>query len=173
MGNYKIPSTPTGSLNIDESGLKNLAGWISRYKNFGLQISEASPFLRDLLENGTLSRFEPSLKNLEIANYAGEEDCERYEFDVAINDFVDIDGLDWANLHFVFKSGKCMMFIECCNQSETDKVSLALTRKFNTLGVEPLLEEEFSRDISWEDADKIMVKYLQYVNNPEIPEVPE
>lgn len=171
--NYEIPSVPKNRINTDdETGLRNLAGWIARYKNLGLKISEASPFITELLHNGTLAQFEPSLTELKVGQWGGPEDYERYEFDVSIDDFIDFD-IDWVILHFSFQSNKCMMYLESCNQSDGDKLSSTLEKIFNAINIDPLLEAEFSRDITWQEADEIILKYLKYMKNPEIPSIPE
>ncbi len=171
--NDGILPVPKSKLDLkDVIGLKNLAGWIARYKNFGLIIDEVSPFISELLENGTLSKFEPSLAGLKAGRWGSDEEYEHYEFDAKIKDFIDF-GDDWANLHFSFQSNKCMMFVECINESESDKLSRALETIFKALSVEPLTEENAYRDISWEEADKIILKYLKYINCHEIPSVPE
>ena len=172
--NYEIPSVPTNNINTDDqTGLRNLAGWMARYHNFGLSVFEVSPLISELLEQGILAKFEPSLKGLQGGRSAGDEEYECYEFDVCINDFVNIDGHDWANLHFSFLANKCTMYVECCNQSKEDKISPALEVLFGAIGVDTLLEEEYSREITWQEADEIILRYLRYVKNPWIPSVPE
>lgn len=176
--NYEIPSVPVSSPNInDHTGLKNLAGWIARYKEFGLKISEVSPFVYELFEKGILAQFEPSLTGIRT-NSGSEEDFDRYEFDVMIEDFVNIDDNNWVILHFSFQANHCMMFVESCNQSKSnqskvDKISSVMENTFNAIDVEPLLEEEFSRNITWQEADDTILKYLEYMKNPKIPLVPE
>lgn len=171
--NYEVPSVPVSDPNInDNTGLKNLAGWIARYKKFGLKIGEVSTFVSELFEKGTLAQFEPSLIGI-VANYGAYEDFDRYEFDVTIEDFVNIDDNDWVNLNFSFQSNHCMMFIESCNQSKVDKISSVMENIFNAINVEPLLEEEFSRNITWQEADDIILKYLEYMKNPKILPVPK
>ena len=101
-----------------------------------------------------------------------KKEYERYEFGTEINNFVDL-GDDWAILHFSFLSKRYMMFVTCNNQSEFDKISPVMENIFNAIGVEPLLEEEFSRDITWYEADEIILKYLKYIKNPDIPSVPK
>ena len=169
----EIPSVPTINPSLDDiTGLKNLAGWIARYKNFGLEIDEVSPFVSELLENGTLARFESSLTGLKAGHAGGEEEYERYEFDAKVYNFIDF-GDNWVILHFSFLSNRCMMYIECCNQSKFDKISPALENIFNAIGVDPLLEDEYSRDLTWQEADEIILKYLKYIKNPDIQSVPE
>lgn len=171
----KIEIMPVSTSNPnfeDLTGLKNLAGWIARYKNFGLGIGEVSLFVSKLLENGTLAQFEPSLIGLKAGRFGSDEEYERYEFDAKIYNFIDF-GEDWATLHFSFQSNKCMMFLECINDSKSGKLSRALEIIFNALEVEPLTEENAYKDITWEEADEIILKYLQYMKNPEIPSVPE
>lgn len=172
---YEIPSVPTSTLDLnDQTGLKKLAGWLARYHNFGLSVNgEVSPLVRELLDNGTLAGIEPSLTGLRGSQSGGDEEYERYEFDVCIEDFVNINGYDWANLHFVFMASRCMMFIECCNQSKVDRLSPVLAKTFNAMDVDPLLDEEFSRDLTWKEADEIILRYLKYMKNPEIVSVPE
>ncbi|MFA6397819.1 MAG: hypothetical protein WDK96_03185 [Candidatus Paceibacterota bacterium] len=172
-----IPSVPVANVDLnDQTGLKNLAGWIARYKNFGLTIDEVSPFIEELLENGTLTQFEPSLIGLKVGQWGGHEEYERYEFTAVINDFAKInDGsLDYVNLHFCFQSNnKCLMFITSVNQSESNKLPDALETTFRALGVEPLTKESDRRDIVWQEADEIILKYLKYIKSPDIPSVPE
>lgn len=169
----EILPVPTSNPNLkDITGLKNLAGWIARYKNFGMEIDEVSPFMSELLENGTLAQFEPCLIGLKAGRFGSDEEYERYEFDAKIIYFIDF-GKDWANLHFSFQSNKCMMFLECINNSKSGKLSRALETIFNALEVEPLTEESAFRDITWEEADEIILKYLQYMKNPEIASVPK
>ncbi len=173
METNEIPSVPTTSLEPnDQTGLKNLAGWIARYKNFGLEICEVSSFMYKLFENGTLAKFEPSLIGLEVGYGGSEEDYERYEFDATIYDFVDLRE-DSASLHFSFISGKCAMWIEYFEQSNNGSLSCALEKIFDAIDVEPLLEKEYLRNITWQEADEIILKYLKYMKNPEIPPVPE
>ena len=169
----EILPVPTSNPDLkDITGLKNLAGWVARYKNFGLEIDEVSPFMSELLENGTLAQFEPSLTGLKAGRWGSDEEYERYEFDAKIGDFIDF-GDDWAILHFNFQSNKCMMFIECVNQSKSGKLSRALETIFNALEVDSLTEENAFRDLTWEEADKVILKYLKYMNSPEIASAPE
>lgn len=171
--NYEIPSVPTTVPNLDQTGLKNLAGWIARYKKFGLEIDEVSSFVSELLDSGTLAQFEPSLVGLRAGHSAGDEEYDRYEFDARIEQFVDF-GEDWAMLHFSFQANnKCMMFIEDCDQSGRGKLGRALERIFNAIEVDPLTEEDSSIDITWEEADEVILRYVKYMNNPEVPSVPE
>jgi len=157
-----IPLVP--EINLDEeSGLKNLAGWLARYKNFGLTINEVSSFVEELLKNGTLAKFESSLIGLRATRCGSEEEYERYEFTVSIDDFIDFCD-DWAILHFAFKSKKCTMFVESINQSRVDRISPALKNIFEAMDVDPLTNEEQSRDLEWEEADNIILKYLKYIN---------
>ncbi len=171
----KIPSVPKNNIETDDqANLKNLAGWIARYHNFGLLVfDEVSPFISELLEQGTLAQFEPSLKGLKGGRSAGDEEYERYEFDVCVDDFVNINGYDWVDLHFSFLANKCTMYVECCNQSKEDKISPALEVLFGAIDVNPLLEEEYSREITWQEADEIILRYLRYMKNPKIPSLPE
>ena len=171
---YEIPAVPTSNLDLnDKTGLINLAGWLVRYKNFGLKICEASPFVNELLKNGTLAQFEPSLAGLEVEQFGSDEEYERYEFDAKIKDFIDL-GDDWAYLHFNFRSNsKCTMYIEGINQSGSNRLFDAQETIFNALGIDPLTEESSDRFITWEEADETILKYLKYMNNPEIPSVPK
>lgn len=172
---YEIPSVPTNNIDLNDlTGLDNLAGWIARYHNFGLIVDEVSPHVKELLDEGILASFDPtSLTGLKAGYCGGAEEYERYEFSIKIGDFVNLNGYDWVTLHFVFKANKCMMFVECCNQSKVDKITPALENIFNAIGVEPLLEKESSRDITWQEADEIILKYLKYIKSPNIPSVPK
>jgi len=173
--NTTIPSVPNNDFSDinGEEGLKNLAGWIARYHNLGLTVDDVSPVIRELLDNGTLAHFQPSLIGLKGSQSGGDEEYERYEFDVCIEDFVNINNHDWANLHFSFMANKCLMYIEDCNQSKNDNTSPALEILFGAICVEPLLGQEGPREITWQEADEIILKYLKFMKNPEIPPVPE
>lgn len=168
-----IPSAPVNIPNYEVAGLKNLAAWIARYHSFGLAIAEVSPYLTHLSENGKLAQFEPSLVGLEAGYSGGEDEYQRYEFDVEITDIVHFNN-DWVNLHFSFLSRKCEMYAEIINQSKDGRLSLALENIFNVLEVEPLSEtNNFFRDITWQEADEIILKYLKYMGGSVIPSLPE
>lgn len=177
MQTQTVASVPTTVPDLNsETGLKNLAGWIARYNNFGLNFDEISHHIRELLENGTLSKFESSLVGLRCnCSYEenGPDEFERYEFSFMIENFVHFENHQddhWASLHFYFKSNYCLMCVTSCG--EGDMIEIALKTMFTSIDVEPLYEDE-QRDVSWQEADRIICAYLQYINNPIIQVPPK
>ena len=73
---YKIPSVPVSTLDLnDQTGLKNLAGWIARYKNLGILNQDGfSPIVGELLNNGTLAKFESSLTGYKAGQEGSDEE---------------------------------------------------------------------------------------------------
>lgn len=117
-----------------------------------------------LLEKDELAQYEPSLKGLRPE--CGGYDFDPYEFDITILDFV-TNGFQWIHLGFGFKKEYCMMYVNG-HWPETENKS-HLISKFESIDVEPLFMKDFSRDISWQEADEIIMKYLKTLETPPSP----
>jgi len=161
--NYEIPSVPTNSLDLnDQTGLKNLAGWIARYNDLGVLYGDGfSPFVQELLGNGTLAKFEPSLIGYKGGQEGGDEEYGRYEFAVMIKVIDPDDGCSY--LGFSFNGDKCLMH----DSSSEKKYEEMLITTLNSIGI------EMSDYITWHEADRIILRVIQFLKNPDIPSVPK
>lgn len=152
------------AINFDtENGLKILAQKLYYFLCLGF-MDEVSPHISELLRKGTLAKYEPRLKGCEIGYGAGEEEYEKYEFTICF-EFVFLSPSNWATLFFLFKSNdKCQMFIEFSSAQEYEEIIPKVEEMFNRLNVEPLSEENSSRDISWQRAEEIISNFLLLTN---------
>ena len=129
------------------------------------------PFIGELLKNGKLASFEPSLKGLEIGQSDSDEVYERYEFSVQIENFILMDNLDSSTLFFYLQADRCQIFIMYLGENE-DKILSASDKMFEILGIEEIREGSHIY-LSWQEADDIITRYIRYMKNPEIPSVPQ
>lgn len=162
--NIIISPVPIDTLDFnDQTGLKNLAGWIARYKKLGVLYQNGfSPTVRELLENGSLAKFEPSLTGYEGGQEASDEEYYRYEFTVQTSNLVELSN-GCADLGFSFVLGKCIMYPIVSENKYVEAIEHVL----NSIGHSLLVN-----DLTWKEADEIILKCLKYINNPEIPFVP-
>lgn len=168
--NNVIPEVPSIDLYADingKRGLKKLARWIARYTKLKvIHPNEFSPIVRELLTTGVLAKFEPFLEgytngSLPCGQEAGDDDYERYEFAVKIDNFVDF-GKKFATLYFFFLvNDKCNILLDSSDSSINETVE----QMFNILETERLSYENHSKVVTWQEADVIISKYIRYMRN--------
>lgn len=169
MTDYKIAVIPDETLDINDDGLKNLAAWLARYTKFGvLNREEHSTFIVEALNSGSLAHFEPTLTERVGRNscyhWGDDAEYEKYEFSVRL---CLLPGVAvWLELRFQFKSDdKALMYtLDCTNsRDESSEITLDETKKTfsKVLGVE--IGDE-SEEITWLEADEIILKYVKYMN---------
>jgi hypothetical protein len=184
-----IPTVPTTKINLSNDGLKNIAGWIARYVKFKkIDHFGFSDAVVDLIRDGVLTKFEPSLKDYETA--PGNEPMygfnnikqSFYTFSVNLNLLMEDE--NYIDLHIVFKNnGICELGIDDNNLSHGTEETILLYSKArqtaNFLGLKNTAENElyFDLDIklSWEEADEVILKFIQMEKKKpqDIPVIPE
>lgn len=160
----KIQSAPNITLDIDDKGLKNLAGWLARYAKFGvLNIEEHSSFVCGALNSGSFIQFEPILEKCVSKGYyhwGADDEYEKYEFSVCLEILKGDEA--WMNLCFQFKSDdRAKMYI--VDHADNPKLISRLDNVTKTFS-EALGIAFEKKEMTWLEADEIILGYLRYIH---------
>jgi hypothetical protein len=138
------------------SKIEKIAKWIVRYKDLGVLYQDGfSPLLCELLENGSLVKFEPSLEGYKGRQELADDDYDEYGFTVRL------EISDLLHLYFSFNNNDvCTVALfdfkdiyASCVLSEEEGNTLS------AIGLPNLNLSNFFKDLSWKEADKVILKY--------------
>jgi hypothetical protein len=158
-----IQSVPDEILDIDESGLKNLAGWLARYAKFDvLNQEEQSTFVADALSSGSLVHFEPILSKCvgkKYDHWGPSQDYDVHEFSVCLKLE---SGDDYFSLCMQFKSND-KVWAYTTDSADRDTWLTDLADKLSDIvGIN--LNEGPGYEMAWLEADQIVLKYLKQMH---------
>jgi len=174
-----IPTVSTMEINLSNDGLKNLAGWIARYVK--LEKIDHGGFSEEmilLINQGILTKFEPTLKNYEKAPY---DDGIQYKnsvyllFSIILNLLMEDER--YLDLKIVFQEdGKCTCYLDEDGISSTEEQEQNAfyekgARVLNSIGffkdsqAECSWKEVDGVEFSWKEVDAMILKFIQIEKN--------
>lgn len=143
-----------------ETELERIASWVARYFKLGiLYLNGFSPFLRQLINSKKLAMFEPILANCWAGQEGADAEYGKYDFTVELEVFC--LGDSYAFLYIIFQEENAMLILDSYFDEYDDEFEATIENRLEELGIGDLSSDNFSKKVSWLEADQIIVKFLK------------